>query len=79
MEKEERNFAKLHKVLQSKGRIGVRASRKEAMDTLKIAQKEGLPEDDVKRAEKEVQKLTDDMGDQITQAVSAKESDLRKV
>jgi ribosome recycling factor len=41
-------------------RIGIRASRKEAMDALKIAQKDGYPEDDVKRAEKDVQKNTDD-------------------
>ena len=29
-------------------RVGVRASRKEAMDALKEAQKNGLPEDDFK-------------------------------
>ena len=38
------------------GRVGIRASRKEAMDGLKDAQKSGLPEDDFKRGEKEVQK-----------------------
>ena len=40
------------------GRIGIRASRKDAMDALKDAQKEGLPEDDYKRQEKEVQKIS---------------------
>ena len=47
------------------GRIGVRASRKDGLDSLKSLQKDGLPEDDFKRAEKEVQKLTDDMVNQI--------------
>jgi len=61
------------------GRIGVRASRKEAMDALKDAQKEGLPEDDFKRGEKEVQKNTDDSVNQINQALTSKEEDLRKV
>lgn len=61
------------------GRIGVRASRKDGLDALKALQKDGLPEDDFKRAEKDVQKLTDDMVNQINQAVTAKESDLRKV
>lgn len=61
------------------GRIGIRASRKEAMDSLKEAQKEGLPEDDFKRAEKDVQKNTDDSVDKINQALASKEADLRKV
>ena len=61
------------------GRIGVRASRKDAMNALKESQKDGLPEDDYKRAEKEVQKRTDESVDQINHALSSKESDLRKV
>jgi len=61
------------------GRIGVRASRKDGLDSLKALQKDGLPEDDFKRAEKEVQKLTDDMVNEINHALSSKESDLRKV
>jgi ribosome recycling factor len=60
-------------------RIGIRASRKEAMDSLKLAQKDGLPEDDYKRAEKEVQKITDDAVASINDALSAKENDLRQV
>ena len=55
------------------------ASRKEAMDSLKEAQKDGLPEDDFKRAEKDVQKNTDDNVSKINQALSSKEGDLRKV
>ena len=61
------------------GRIGVRASRKEAMDSLKEAQKDGLPEDDFKRGEKDVQKNTDDSVNKINEALSSKEGDLRKV
>ena len=61
------------------GRIGVRASRKDGLDALKLLQKDGLPEDDFKRAEKDVQKLTDDMVNQINQALASKESDLRQV
>ncbi|MEC8012995.1 MAG: ribosome recycling factor [Verrucomicrobiota bacterium] len=61
------------------GRVGIRASRKEAMDGLKDAQKSGLPEDDFKRGEKEVQKKTDESVEKINQALSAKEKDLRAV
>ena len=59
------------------GRIGIRASRKDAMDALKLAQKDGLPEDDCKRAEKEVQKTTDDSVNEINKALSSKEAVLR--
>jgi len=72
-------LCKMAQGLAEQGRIGVRASRKEAMDALKDAQKEGLPEDDFKRGEKEVQKNTDDSVNQINQALTSKEEDLRKV
>ena len=48
------------------GKIGIRAARRDAMDALKKAQKEGaITEDDLKRNEKEVQKITDDFTKQI--------------
>ena len=49
------------------------------MDALKEAQKDGLPEDDFKRAEKDVQKETDDAVDMINQSLAGKEKDLRQV
>ena len=49
-------LCKMAQGFAEQGRIGIRASRKEAMDSLKDAQKEGLPEDDFKRAEKDAKK-----------------------
>lgn len=72
-------LCKMAQGFAEQGRIGIRASRKEAMDSLKEAQKEGLPEDDFKRAEKDVQKKTDDNVNKINEALSSKEDDLRKV
>ena len=72
-------LCKMAQGFAEQGRIGIRASRKEAMDSLKDAQKEGLPEDDFKRAEKDVQKKTDDNVNKINEALSSKEGDLRKV
>ena len=72
-------LCKMAQGFAEQGRIGVRASRKEAMNALKDAQKEGLPEDDFKRGEKDVQKNTDDSVNQIHQALASKEEDLRKV
>jgi ribosome recycling factor len=64
--------------MAEQGKIGTRAARREALDTLKAAQKEGLSEDDVKRLEKEVQKEVDDAIARINNAVTAKEADLRQ-
>ena len=72
-------LCKIAQGFAEQSRIGIRASRKEAMDSLKEAQKEGLPEDDFKRAEKDVQKNTDDCVNKINQALSSKEGDLRRV
>jgi len=41
--------------------------------------KNGLPEDDLKRAEKEVQKKTDDAVSKINDSLAGKEGDLRQV
>ena len=72
-------LCKMAQGFAEQSRIGIRASRKEAMDALKVAQKDGLPEDDFKRSEKEVQKITDDSVNKINRALSSKEEDLRTV
>ena len=72
-------LCKMAQGFAEQGRIGIRASRKDAMDALKEAQKDGLPEDDFKRAEKDVQKETDDAVEKINQALASKEKDLRQV
>ena len=64
--------------MAEQGRIGTRAARREALDTLKAAQKEGLSEDDVKRLEKEVQKEVDNAISRINDSLSAKEAELRQ-
>ena len=79
MHRAHEELCKMAQGFAEQGRIGIRASRKEAMDALKLAQKNGMPEDDFKRSEKEVQKTTDDSVGQINQALSSKEADLRQV
>ena len=64
--------------MAEQGRIGARAARREALDELKAAQKEGLSEDDVKRLEKEVQKEVDHAIARINESLSAKEAELRQ-
>jgi ribosome recycling factor len=61
------------------GRIRIRKNRRDAIDLLKAAKEDGLPEDDFKRLEKEVQKSHDDFISQVNQALTGKEADLKKV
>ena len=61
------------------GRVSIRKGRREALDLLKIAKSEGLPEDDFKRHEKDVQIAHDDYIARINGHLSKKEIDLKKV
>lgn len=61
------------------GRVRVRQARRDALDLLKSAKENGLPEDDFKRYEKEVQKAHDDAIAEINQHLATKEADLKKV
>ena len=60
-------------------KISVRGARKEANDSLKKLQKDGLSEDIVKDAEAEVQQMTDDFGKKIDSLVEAKEKDIMTI
>ena len=61
-------------------RVRIRACRREAMDGAKKLQKEGvITEDDLERAEKEIQKLTDKQVEAIDKHVSNKEAELMTV
>ena len=61
------------------GRIRIRQIRRDSLDQLKIAQKEGMPEDDFKRSEKEVQREHDDFIKKINDYLNQKESNLTQI
>jgi len=61
------------------GKVSVRNVRKDINDSLKQLQKEGVSEDDVKKGETEVQKLTDSFIKKIDDLVAAKENDIMTV
>lgn len=66
----------IHK-LAEEGRVAVRHARGEAMS--KVKKLSGLPEDDIKRAEKEIQKTTDEHIKQIDALIHQKEQELLAV
>jgi ribosome recycling factor len=60
-------------------RVAVRNIRRDGMETLKKLKADGMPEDEQKRLEGEVQKLTDDTVKKIDTLLSDKEKDIMTV
>lgn len=60
-------------------KVSVRNARKNGIDQLKKAQKEGMPEDLVKDYEQNIQKETDAVVKRIDEILSAKEKDIMTV
>jgi ribosome recycling factor len=79
-EERRKDLVKSVKQMAEEARVRVRSSRREAMDQLKKAGKEGtLAEDAEESYEKEVQKLTDGFVKKIDDALALKEADIMKV
>ncbi|MBO8137065.1 MAG: ribosome recycling factor [Desulfotomaculum sp.] len=79
----EERRAELVKVIKKKaeeGRVAIRNIRREAIDELKTAQKDGeISEDDLKRAQDSVQKITDKYVKQIDEILETKEKEIMQV
>ena len=60
-------------------KVSIRTARKDANDSLKKLQKDGLSEDMEKDAEADVQKMTDNYGEEIDNLVKAKEKDIMTI
>lgn len=78
-EERRRELVKLVKSEGENCKISIRNSRREAIDQLKKLKDGGLSEDNQKRAEDNVQKLTDDYVKKVDSIIDAKEKDLMKV
>lgn len=61
------------------GKIGLRSARKDAMDMIKMLQKDGLEEDMAKDTEAEVQKLIDAYSVRIDEAIAKKEKEIMTI
>jgi ribosome recycling factor len=79
-EERRRDLVKGIKQMAEEARVRVRSSRREGIDGLKKAQKDGkITQDDLTSYEKEIQKLTDGFVKKIDDAINAKEADILKV
>ena len=79
-EERRKDLVKGIKQMAEEARVRVRSSRREGIDGLKKAQKDGkITEDDLASYEKEIQKLTDGFVKKIDDAFNSKEADILKV
>lgn len=78
-EERRRDLVKQVKAEGEDTKVGIRNARRDANDELKSLQKDGLPEDEQKNGESEVQKLTDEFIEKVDKDISAKEADIMTV
>ena len=75
-----RDLVKTTKNMGEEGKVAIRNIRRDANSELKDMQKENLlTEDDVKKGEADVQKITDDFVAQIESQLKKKEADIMEV
>lgn len=73
-------LVKVVKKKAEEGRVAIRNVRREANDALKAKEKKGeLPEDELRRSQDEVQKLTDKYIKEIDQLTNNKEQEIMQV
>lgn len=78
-EERRKDLVKKAKALGEDAKVSVRNARRDAMDHIKKAVKDGYPEDAGKRKEQEVQNLTDKYSERIDHMIEAKEKDILTV
>jgi ribosome recycling factor len=76
-EERRKELVKVVHKLAEEGKIAIRHARTDMLSKVKKLEK--IPEDDKTRAEKEVQKLTDEHVRQVDQLVTAKEAEIMEV
>ncbi len=60
-------------------RVSIRNARREANDEYKQMQKSGLSEDDVKRAEENIQEITNEFSEKVDKVIEEKEEDIMTI
>jgi ribosome recycling factor len=79
-EERRREYAKLLHRMAEEGRVSIRHARKEANDQIKRRQKDHeISEDDARREQDEVQKLTDRYIQQLEELLRHKEAEVMEV
>ena len=78
-EERRRDLVKRARTSGETAKVSIRNARRDAMDSLKKLQKEGLPEDIEKDDEEKVQKFTDKYVKKVDEVLDAKEKEIMTV
>ncbi|MFN6377792.1 MAG: ribosome-recycling factor, partial [Flavobacteriales bacterium] len=60
-------------------RVSIRTARKDAVDFINQAQKDGLPEYEAKNGEAKVQEITDKFNNKVEEVLAAKDKDIMTI
>lgn len=79
-EERRKEYVKVAKGMAEQSRVSIRNVRRDANDQLKKAEKSGdISEDELKRSEDEVQKLTDRFVEEVNSLLEAKEQEILEI
>jgi len=78
-EERRKEYVKLAKMEGEKAKVSVRNIRREYLEKLKKLEKEGVPEDEIKKSEKEFQDLVDNTMKQIDNLIELKEKEILQI
>lgn len=78
-EERRRDLVKQVKHEGENAKVSIRNARREAIDEIKKLQKQGIPEDEIKKAEEEMQKHTDGYSKKVEDILHHKETEIMAV
>ncbi|MFW6224096.1 MAG: ribosome recycling factor [Bacteroidota bacterium] len=78
-EERRKDLVKKAKEVTETAKVSIRTARKTGNNNAKKLEKEGVPEDEVKRLENDIQKLTDEYTDKAEKLLEAREKDIMTV
>ncbi len=78
-EERRKTLVKQVKAEGENARVSIRNARRDAKEEVKKMQKDGLPEDTAKRAEQDIQDLTDSYSKKIDEVLQKKEEDIMTI
>lgn len=78
-EERRKELSKMAKGVGEDAKVSIRATRKDSMEQIKKLQKDGLPEDEAKSAETQIQTLTDAHVAKVDKHIEQKEKEIMTV
>ncbi len=78
-EERRKQIVKQVKEEAEKGRVSLRNTRRDAVEAFKKSQKEGMPEDEAKNGETEIQKIYEKFTKKVEEVIAAKEKEVMTV